>query len=68
MDLVPIWVRLLRFPLPFWFEEHFIHIGNLLGSFFEADTSFMQTKVKRVARILVNINTRNGLPGVVRLA
>ena len=65
---VSIWVRLPGLSLPFWFEDHFTYIGNLLSTFLEADTSYKLTKVKRVARILVNINIRNGLPGVVRLA
>ena len=68
VEQVPIWVRLLGLPLPFWFEDHFTHIGNLLGTFMEADSSYKLTKVKRVACILVNINTRNGLPGVVCLS
>ena len=39
VDVVPTWVKLLSLSLPFWTEEHFMHIGNLLGSFLEADYS-----------------------------
>ena len=67
VDLVPTWVRLPRLPLPFWYEEHFVHIGNLLGTFLEAYYSFKATKLKRVARIMVNINIRKGLPGAVQM-
>ena len=55
VDVVPTWVRLPSLPLSFWFEEYFEHIGNLLGSFLEADYSFKVTNLKRVAWILVNI-------------
>ena len=67
VDLMPIWVRLPGLPLPFSCEEHFAHIGNMLGSFLEADTSYKVSKSKRVARILVNINIKNGLPGALRM-
>ena len=64
---MPIWVHLLGLPLPFWFEDHFSHIGNLLGTYLEGDTSFKVMKLKRVARILANINIRNGIPSVVQM-
>ena len=67
MDIVPTWVRLPGLPLPFWYEKHFVHIGNPLGSFMDAAYSFKVTKLKRVAQILVNINIMNGLPGVMKI-
>lgn len=67
VDLVPIWVRLPRLPLPFWTEEHFSKIENLLGSFLEADLSFKVTKLKRVAKIVVNITIREGLVGDMQM-
>ena len=68
VDVVPMWVRLPSFSLPFWTMEHFMHIGNLLGNFLEVDFSFNSTGLKRVAHILVSINIRNGLPGAMRIA
>ena len=67
-DVVPTWVRLPSLSLPFWTLEHFIRIGNLLGTFLEADFSFNSTGLKRVVRILVSINIRIGLPGAMRIA
>ena len=64
---MPIWVKLTGLLLPFWYGEHFAHIGNLLGTLLEADTSLKVKKFKRTARILVNINIENGLPGAVRM-
>ena len=48
VDIVPTWVSLPGLPLPFWYEEHFVHIGNPLCSFLEAGYSFKVTKLKRV--------------------
>ena len=62
-----IWVRLPGLSLPFWFEECFAHIGNLIGTYLEVDTTYKVTKLKRVARIMVNINIRKGLPGAVQM-
>ena len=67
VDVVPTSVRLPSLPFPFWTMEHFMHIGNLLGNFLEVDFSFNNTSLKRVARILVSINIRNGLPGAMRI-
>ena len=61
MDSVPIWVRLPGLPLHYWKEEHLRAIGNILGTFIEADLAFERTNLKQVARILVNINIREGL-------
>jgi hypothetical protein len=41
--------------------EYFKAIGNFLGDFLEADLSFKKTKQRKIARILVNINVREGL-------
>lgn len=67
VDLVLIWDRLPGLPLPFWFEEHFSHIGNLLGTYLETDASYKVTKLKTVAKILVKINIRNGIPSAVKM-
>ena len=46
---------------------HFRRIGDILGTFLEADLSFVETKEKKVARILVNINLREGLAESINL-
>ena len=61
VDIIPIWVKLPALPLHFWDLYHFRRIGDILGTFLEADLSFLETKEKKVARILVNLNIREGL-------
>ena len=61
MNLVSIWVRMSRMSMHYWYEEHFINIGNIIGTFIVVYLSFKETKLLRVARILVNINIREGL-------
>jgi hypothetical protein len=56
-----VWVRLPALPLQFWTLDYFKAIGNFLGEFLEADLSFEETKQRKVARILVNLNVREGL-------
>ena len=46
---------------------HFRRIGDIIGTFLEADLSFRETKEKKVARILVNINLRDGLAESINL-
>jgi hypothetical protein len=48
-------------PLQFWSLDYFKAIGNFLGDFLEADLSFEKTKQRKIARILVNLNVREGL-------
>jgi len=67
VDIVPLWVRMPAFPLQFWKEKYFRSVGNRLGEFLEADESFLETKQKRIARILVNINVREGLGDEIEL-
>jgi len=61
VDSVPLWVRLPGLPLQYWKEYHLREIGNLLGTFLEADLSFLETQQRQFARILVNVNIRDGL-------
>ena len=61
VNSVPLWVRLPGLPLHYWTEEHLRGIGNTIGDFLEADLSFFKTNHRRVARILVMINIRDGL-------
>jgi len=41
--------------------DYFKAIGNFLGEFLETDLSFEETKQRKVTRILVNLNVREGL-------
>ena len=61
VDVVPVWVRLPALPLHFWDLYHFRRIGDMLGTFLEADLSFLESREKKVARILVNLNVREGI-------
>jgi len=61
VDIIPIWVRLPAFPLQYWEEKYFKAVGNMIGEYLEADKSYIETKKKKIARILVNINVRDGL-------
>jgi hypothetical protein len=61
LDKIPVWVRLPALPLQFWSLDYFKAIGNFLGDFLEADLSFEETKQRKIARILVNLNVREGL-------
>jgi len=61
MDKIPVWVYLPALPLQFWTLDYFKSIGNFLGEFLEADLSFEETKQRKVARIIVNLNVKEGL-------
>lgn len=61
VDSVPLWVHLPGLPLQYWKEYHLREIGNLVGTFLEADLSFLETQQRQVTRILVNVNIREGL-------
>ena len=67
MDVIPIWVRLPALPLHFWDLYHFRRIGDILGAFLEADLSYLETNEKKVARILVNLNLREGLAEYINM-
>jgi len=61
VDIIPIWVRLPGLPHHYWEEKFFKRIGNMIGEFLEADKSYLDTRQRKMARILVNINVREGL-------
>jgi len=67
VDVSPVWVRMPALPLHYWDPYHFRKIGDILGTFLEADMSFLETLEQRVARILVNINLREGLAERINL-
>ena len=62
LDTIPVWVHLPGLPLEFWNPTWLREIGNELGTFIEADLSFQQMKIKKVAKILVSLNIRTSLP------
>lgn len=68
LDIVPFWVRLPGIPLHYWSERHFRGIGNILGTYLEGDYSSHYTKQKKVARILVSLNVREGLVEDMKLS
>jgi hypothetical protein len=61
VDEEPIWVRLPSLPMQYWNTHQFVAIGNILGSYLEADMSFEVTGLMKVAHILFLINLRKGL-------
>jgi hypothetical protein len=61
LDKILVSVQLLALPLHFRTLDYFKAIGNVLGDFLEADLSFAKTKQRKIARILVNLNVREGL-------
>ena len=67
VDVSPIWVRLPALPLHYWEPHHFKQIGDILGTFLEADLSYLETLEQKVARILVSINLREGLTERINL-
>jgi hypothetical protein len=61
VDEEPIWVRLPSLPMQYWNTHQFVAIGNIMGSYLEADISFEVTGLMKVAHILFLINLRKGL-------
>lgn len=57
----PIWVCLPRLLLHFWSEDVFKRIGNALGTFLDYDKSYIIVGNMAMARILVHLDTREGL-------
>lgn len=66
-DVFPVWVSAPGLPSFLWTEAVFKTIGNTLGYFLEADMSFLETKDRAMARILVSLNPSRGLAQKVNL-
>lgn len=66
-DVFLVWVRALGLPSFLWVESVFMSIGNLLGTYLEADMSFIQTQNKAMARILVDLKPRGGLAETIKI-
>lgn len=63
----PLWVRLPGLPLQFWCEEVFIRIGNALGAYLDHDCTFVESKNRTLASILVHLDTHEGLEEKITL-
>lgn len=57
----PIWVRLPSLPLQYWSKAVFVRIGNVLGTYLDYDKTYVRSKNRALARILVHLDTREGL-------
>lgn len=63
----PLWVRLPGLPLQYWLEDVFVRIGNMLGTYLDYDKSYIQSKNRTLARILVYLDTYEGLEETITL-
>ena len=63
----PLWVRLLGLPLQHWSEDVLIRIGNALGTYLDHDRTFVESKNRTLARVLVHLDTREGLEEKITL-
>jgi hypothetical protein len=61
MDKISVWVHFPALSLHFWSLEHFKEIGNFLVDFLEVDMTFEERKQRKMARILLNLNVREGI-------
>ena len=61
LESEPIWVRLPNIPLHFWNIRIFMEIRNYLGNYIDVDVSFDETRIVKVARILVILDLKKGL-------
>ena len=58
---MPIWVKLSNLPFALWSVEFFKLVGNTLGMFLEAVSSFLASGVCCLGKILVLLDIRKGL-------
>ena len=56
-----IWVRIPSFPIHFWTDSLFKSIRDDLGTYLDHDRSFLDTGNISMAKILVFLDTRDGL-------
>jgi hypothetical protein len=68
LDKILVWVRLLVIPFHLCTLEYFKSIGNYIGDLLDADMTFEETKQRKVERIFVNLNIREGLGEEVDLS
>ena len=58
---MPIWVKLPNLPFEYWSLDFFKLNGNTMGTFLEADMSFLELGVCCLGKVLVLLNLRLGL-------
>jgi hypothetical protein len=68
LDKISVWVRLLVIPFHLYTLEYFKSIGKYIGDLLDADMTFEETKQRKVERIFVNLNIREGLGEEVDLS
>lgn len=61
MGIGPIWVHLPGLPLQFWAEDIFRCIGDDMGVYLDHNRSYQDTGCMEIARILVHLDTKEGL-------
>jgi hypothetical protein len=61
VEILLVWVHIPGLPLIRWSKEVFEKIGNTLGTFYEVDLSFQETRYYGMARILVGLEVSKGL-------
>lgn len=64
---IPMWVPLPSLAPHLWLMDVFKVIGNILGTFLEADMSFQVTMERKMARILVRLDPREGLEEMMQI-
>jgi hypothetical protein len=55
LAITPVWVCLPGLPLILWSKEVFKEIGNALGFFYEANSSYKSSGYMGMAHILVGL-------------
>lgn len=63
----PICVRQPGLPLQIWSEEIFRCIGDDISVYLDHDSSYIDTRCLAITRILVHLDTREGLVESYRL-
>lgn len=63
----PLWVKFPSLPLYFWSEDIFICIGHALGTYPDYDKTYIHSANWSLARILVYLDTREGLEEEINL-
>lgn len=66
-DTFPVWVRAPGLPSFLWTESVFKAIGDRLGNYLGADMSFLETRNRAMARILVCLKPVVGLAKKINL-
>ena len=67
-DTLPIWVKIPNLLFEYWPLDFFKLVGNSLGTFLEADLSFLHSGVCCLGKILVLIDISKGLVAVLLIS